>query len=213
MTRRTALLVTAALALTAPAGATAATPKVPKRPAAAKGIAKATITWHVRDSFVRYLAAGEGMSAIGGATLSAPVTTPETDAPLSYEVTMRRKAGGWRVASSGRARVLGTGGALFRFDAHGIRIRATNPEVELRGASSRVVFTVREGNAKGKRTVVMGLNPGGAKASEISPDGRTITYTEIPATVPKGTADSLFNGFYTPGEPFGWVTLSFTTAR
>ena len=43
-------------------------------------------------------------------------------------------------------------------------------------------------------------------------DGTTFTYERIPAAVPPGAADSVFAGYYLPGDPFGWVSITFTTA-
>ena len=36
-------------------------------------------------------------------------------------------------------------------------------------------------------------------------------YEHIPAAVPPGAATSVFAGYYLPGDPFGWVSISFTT--
>ena len=43
--------------------------------------------------------------------------------------------------------------------------------------------------------------------------GRRITYSQIPAKVAPGSNDSIFAGFYAPGEDFGWIDLDFTTAE
>ncbi len=45
-----------------------------------------------------------------------------------------------------------------------------------------------------------------------SPDGKTTTYDKIPGTVPEGSSDSVFAGFYLPGDEFGWVSVAFSTA-
>jgi hypothetical protein len=63
-----------------------------------------------------------------------------------------------------------------------------------------------------KRAVLVTLDPAKAKTRTTSPDGRTRTFEEIPGTIPDGTSDSVFAGFYHPGDPFGWWSISFTTA-
>jgi len=45
-----------------------------------------------------------------------------------------------------------------------------------------------------------------------SPDGKTTTYDKIPGNVPEGSSDSVFAGFYLPGDEFGWVSVAFSTA-
>ena len=45
-----------------------------------------------------------------------------------------------------------------------------------------------------------------------SPDGKTVTYEKIPGTVPEGSSESVFAGFYLPGDDFGWVSVAFSTA-
>ena len=205
------LVAAACAALLVPSTAAAAAPKVPKKPAGAAPIVRAELTWHVRESFVRYLAAGEGARATGATKPGAAVTTPETDVPLVYDFSFARRAGGWRDPDTGRARVLGRGGVLFSYAGHGIRLTASDPEVELRGASSRVVFKVRDGAGKAVRTVLFKLDLAKAVSSSVSADGRTFRYEQVPGVVPGGTAATVFNGFYQPGEPFGWVTVSLTT--
>ena len=39
----------------------------------------------------------------------------------------------------------------------------------------------------------------------------TVTYTEVPATVPADAGASVFAGFYDANEAFGSMTVSFTT--
>jgi hypothetical protein len=42
--------------------------------------------------------------------------------------------------------------------------------------------------------------------------GHRYVYERMPGVVPSAATDSVFNGFYAAGDPFGWVTVSFTTA-
>lgn len=49
------------------------------------------------------------------------------------------------------------------------------------------------------------------KPPALGEDGRTRTWSELAATIPAGAATSAFAGFYFPGDPFGWFTVSLTT--
>ena len=86
-------------------------------------------------------------------------------------------------------------------------MQAEDPEIELNGADSRAIFRM-----DGKREVLIKLHPDQAASHTTSPDGKTITYEQIPGTVPEGTGDSVFAGFYLPGDEFGWVSVRFSTA-
>ena len=61
-----------------------------------------------------------------------------------------------------------------------------------------------------RRAVVETLDV--SQAAAVRVDGNTFTYERIPAAVPPGAADSVFAGYYLPGDPFGWVSITFTTA-
>ncbi|MDP2712465.1 MAG: HtaA domain-containing protein [Solirubrobacteraceae bacterium] len=200
------------LTISARPGGGAATTSPLARPAGAVDLASARITWNVRESFVRYIGTGEGTSVGAGATADPPVVIPPTDVPLSYAFHYPF-ASGWRDASSSRALVRGTGAVTFGFAERGIRIIAADPEVVLDGRRSRASFVLR-GSAgdrlTGRRVVLMNLDPAKAAATTTSPDGRTITYDRIPATIPQGTQTSVFAGFYVPGEAFGSISISLT---
>ena len=165
------------------------------RPASAVDAVSATITWHVRESFVDYINGGGGTSVENGATSTPP-----------YEFRFPFKSG-WRDAASGKAAVSYTGTVNFRYPSHGIDMQAENPEIELNGAASRAIFRM-----DGRREVLIDLHPDQAASVTTSPDGKTVTYTQIPGTVPEESSDSVFAGFYLPGDDFGWVSVAFSTA-
>jgi hypothetical protein len=174
-------------------------PPVKPRPAGAIAITSATVTWHVRESFVRYIATGEGTTVSGGVT-EGPRTGD--DPPLVYDFHFPH-TGGWCDPATGAAQITFGGTVRFSYSDHDIDLRASDPEVELDGPTSRVIFTV------GRRTVVETLD---VSEATVRVDGKTFSYDRIPAAVPPGTADSVFSGYYLPGEPFGWVSITFTTA-
>ena len=68
----------------------------------------ATVTWHPRESFVRYVNSGEGTSTAAGATGDAPEVLPGTDAALTYSFHFPF-AGGWCDPATGAARITFTG--------------------------------------------------------------------------------------------------------
>jgi hypothetical protein len=173
-------------------------PPVKARPAGAIAITSATVTWHVRESFIRYIATGEGTTASAGAT-EGPRTG---DPPLVYDFRFPF-TGGWCDPATGAAHITFGGTVRFRYSDHDIDLRASDPEVELDGPASRVIFRID------RRTVVETLD---VSQATVRVDGKTFSYDRIPAAVPPGAADSVFSGYYLPGEPFGWVTVTFTTA-
>ena len=177
------------------------------RPASATGVTAASVTWHVRESFIRYINTGEGTSVSDGATAGPPTADPPGSAPLVYSFRFQFREG-WRDAASGKAAVYFGGAVRFRYAAHGIDLTARDPEIELNGASSRAIF--RFGDAQGKRGVLVNLDL--AKAGSITgdPGGKTFTYTEVPGLIPEGTASSVFAGFYLPGDPFGWFSVELS---
>lgn len=187
----------------------AAEPPVKARPAGARTITGATLTWRVRESFIRYIAAGEGTSTSRGAAGATPETL-EGAPPLVYAFTFPF-AEGWCDPATGAARVAFSGTVAFRYSAHTIDLVANDPEVELDGPSSRVIFrlTGSDGTAGGnKRAVVETLD---VSKATVTGGGNAFAYERIPGSIPPGAASSIFAGYYLPGEPFGSVSISYTT--
>ena len=181
-------------------------PPVLTRPAGATDIASAIVTWHVRDSFVRYVSSGEGVQAIEGAAAGPAVPQeqhpcPDSPSgaappPLAYSYALPF-AHGWRDGS--RAAIYTTGGARFLYGDHGIDLTVHELEIELTGAEARVIarFTgAGDTNPGDKRAVLVNLAP-------LAGD----TYK---GTIPTGGSQSVFGGFYGPSDGFGCVTVSFS---
>jgi hypothetical protein len=187
-------------------------PPVKPAPAAALAVTGATFTWHVRESFIGYIASGEGTRTAGGATGEPPTVEGGSEAPLVYGFHFPA-AGGWCDPQTGAARLTFTGTVGFGHRDHGIDLRVNDPEVELDGPASRVVFRMTgSGDTDGgnRRAVVETLDV--SRAAAVRVDGKTFSYERIPAAIPPGAADSVFAGYYLPGDPFGWVSIAFTTA-
>ena len=51
-----------------------------------------------------------------------------------------------------------------------------------------------------------------SKAAAVRRRRQDLHLRADPAAVPPGAADSVFAGYYLPGDPFGWVSITFTTA-
>jgi hypothetical protein len=184
------------------------------RPATAVDVVSATLGWHVRDSFIQYLEGGEGTRVAGGAVAGAPTVRPGSPAPLVYDFSPPF-AGGWYDPATDTALLRFGGSVGFSYRAHQIDYDTHDGEIELRGAGSRATFrfTGRAGATfDGTRGTLVDLHPSQAVRAGLGPDGRTRILDEIPATVPADGASSVFAGFYFPGDPYGWMSVSFTPA-
>ncbi len=184
------------------------------RPATAVNVAAASVTWHVRDSWTRYVSTEQDVVPLGGALPGAAIpqdqhACPDAPAgaapgPLVYSYTVPF-ASGWHDAASGTAAVYTTGGAGFRFPSHGIDLDVLDLEVELTGAASRLIarFDGRgETNPGNKRGVLVDL-AGAAPA----PGGPAAL---LKGSIPDGGSESVFAGFYTAGQGFGCVSVSYS---
>lgn len=190
-------------------------PPAAVRPPGAVDVTGATIAWHVRESFIRYIATGEGTAPTGGATADPPALLPGASAALSYDFRFPF-AGGWLDSGADpaspiddRAALGFSGGLRFLYSGHGIDLLASNPEVELNGAASRAIFAVAENGGAAQRQVLVNLDL--SRAGSITQTGNSYVYDRVPGTVPAGTAASTFAGFYAPGTDFGCFTVSFST--
>jgi len=191
-------------------------PPTPTRPGGAVDIAAATIDWHVRDSFIRYIASGEGTSVSAGASAEPPQLTAESSVPLSYDFHFPF-ASGWidrganpASPSDDTAALYFSGAIRFHYSGHGIDLVAANPEIEIAGGSSRAIFSVTDNGGLPQRQVLVNLDLG--RAASIAQSGGSFLYERVPGAIPSGTANSVFAGFYTPGTDFGCFGLSFSTA-
>lgn len=190
-----------------------AEPPVAKKPSGAIDVRSATVTWHVLDSFIRYVASGEGTAISGGATNGPREVLPGSSSSFVYSFGFPFKSG-WYDAASGTAATTFRGKVAFRFKEHTIDMSAADPEVEINGSKSRVIFRMdgKDGTALGgTRGVLIDLDLSKAESKAVSADGKTHTYTRVPGKIPSNAGANVFAGFYAPGQAFGAITLSFTT--
>ncbi len=186
------------------------------KPAGAIDVAGATIDWHVRESFIRYIGTGEGTSVSGGASADPPQQLPGTSAALSYGFHFPFAAG-WLDSGANpgdpaddSALLRFAGAVRFFYSGHTIDLTAAEPEIEIAGAKSRAVFSITDSGKAAARQVLINLDL--SRAAAIRTSGHDYTYERVPGAIPAGTATSTFAGFYAPGTDFGCVTVSFTTA-
>ncbi len=191
------------------------TPPLATRPPGALDVSSASIRWRVRESFIRYIATGEGTSVSGGATADPPVLLPGASTPLSYDFRFPF-ADGWIDTGADPANPADDTAALyfdgavrFQYSGHGIDLLTGDPELELAGGASRAIFSISDNGGAPERQVLVNLDLGAAGA--ISQSGNSHTYERVPGAIPSGTASSVFAGFYAPGTDFGCFDLSFST--
>lgn len=190
-----------------------AEPPVAKKPSGAVDVRSATVTWHVLDSWIRYVASGEGTAVSGGATNGPREVLPGSSSSFVYSFGFPFKSG-WYDRATDSAATTFRGKVAFRFKAHTIDMSAADPEVEINGAKSRVIFRMdgKDGTSLGgTRGVLIDLDLSKAESKTVSADGKTHTYNRVPGTIPSNAGANVFAGFYAPGQGFGAVTLSFTT--
>ena len=198
-----------------PGPATSGAPPLATRPPAAIDITGATIGWHVRESFIRYIATGEGTTPTAGASADPPLLLPGASAALSYDFHFPF-ASGWLDSGADpaspaddTAALYFSGGLRFQYSGHGIDLLTASPEIEIAGGSSRAIFDVSESGGAPQRQVLVNLDL--SRAGAISRSGNSYTYDRVPGAIPAGTAASTFAGFYAPGTDFGCFTVSFST--
>jgi hypothetical protein len=180
------------------------------RPATAVNVSAAAITWHVRDSFIQYINTGEGTATSGGATADPPTVRPGSSVPLVYDFHFPFKEG-WYDPVSKTARVAYTGTVAFNYKGHGIKLTASDPEIEIAaGTASRAIFVTANTDTAAKRGVLVKLDPAAATTVH-SPDGTSHAYTQIPGSIPADAGASVFAGFYAANDPFGWVNVDLNT--
>lgn len=170
------------------------------RPTTAVNVTAATLQWHVRESFVRYINGGQGMSVEGDATAGTPQVIAPASIPLIYDYFFKFKAG-WTDAASGQSRLLFTGRVNLRWNAHKINLAMTDPEIEIAGAGSRAIYCSANLATPGeslKRSVLVNLDSSGGTS-------------QMKGIVPKDAADDTFAGYYLPGDEFGWYGVTGVT--
>ncbi len=197
-------------------GAISDEPPLLARPAGAVNVTAASLSWHVRDSWIRYTNTQEAPQAGEGAVAApaAPENThPCPDRPAGTNPTLVYTynfpfANGWYDPASGSAALYYLGSVRFSYPAHGIDLTSRNPEIEINGAASRAIFRLRSDVYADKRAAILGLAP---SAPSEGPAGSFSFPAPLRGAL---TADgqAVFAGFYAPpNNGFGCFSVSFST--
>lgn len=191
-------------------------PPVLARPQGAADVRDVKITWHIRDSWIRYLSGGDGPSdgtvPVAGVAEGAAIVRPGTAVPLVYDFAYSPAAtASWETPGGAQVALYNAGALQFTYPAHTIDLVAKDPEIELDGAQSRAIFRFDGASvaaaSRNRRTVLLRLDP-----TKVTPTvtGGTVTYERIPAYVAEGAQSGVFANFYLPGDEFGSVSVSYT---
>lgn len=195
-------------------------PPLLPRPVSAVDVTGGSLTWHVRDSWIRYVNTEATPEALEGASAGAPIaedTHPCPDRPAGTNPTLVYSysfpfANGWYDAASGTAALYYSGAVRFSYLGHGIDLTARNPEIEINGGASRAIFRMRgagETPYPDKRASLLSL-----ATTAVPPEGPSSTFA-YPAPVRGALTDdgqAVFAGFYPPpNNGFGCIDVSFTT--
>lgn len=192
------------------------------RPDTAVDVESVQIRWRIRESFVCYLhvQGGPGLSLAGG-VIGQPEPYPPShlssecsgnpSGQLIYTVEYPSEAAsGWYDPETGTAALYGEGSVRFDKDVFGLHVETRAPEIELAGPDSRLIHTYLEAGEQ-RRGVTADLDLDAVDSVVTTdPDGNEVhTLLRVPGSVPDGPTKGRLAGFYPPGDPFGWVTVSF----
>jgi hypothetical protein len=195
-------------------------PPLPRRPASAVDVTGGSLTWHIRDSWIRYINTEGPAEALEGANAEAPIpedSHPCPDRPAGTNPTLVYSysfpfANGWYDPPSGTAALYYGGGVRFAYPSRGIDLTARNPEIELNGGSSRAIFRLR---GAGQTPYPDRRAPLLALAATSPPSESPASTFGFPGPLRgtlTGDGQNVFAGFYPPpNDGFGCVDVSFTT--
>ena len=144
-------------------------------------------------------------------------TTLNTSAKLVYRYGFQPRSAaaggpGWYDPASGKAALYFTGGVRYAYDTRGIDLQFNDPEIEINGADSRMIFRFvgADGTEIPSHRAVF-VNFDRAGAGELVPTGSgALSSTRLFGSLSADSAESVFNGFYPAGSTFGWAEVRFT---
>ncbi len=195
-------------------------PPLLARPASAIDVSGATLTWHVRDSWIRYSNSEVAPQAIEGATAQPAIpesSHPCPDRPAETAPTLVYSysfpfANGWYDPPTGTTALYQSGGIRFSYPSRGIDLTMRNPEIEINGAASRVILRLRHNDGADPRSPFLSL---AVSAPPVESPLGTFTYSapvRSAITAEGRTAFGSFGSIYSPpNDGFGCFAISFTT--
>jgi hypothetical protein len=195
-------------------------PPLLARPATAVTATRVQLSWMPRDSWVRYVSSGtaanDGVVPGAGATAVPSMASPcpdrpsETGVALDYTINYLPKES-WYDPITGQAGIYGSGNVAFRYTAHSINLTASEPELEINGASSRAIFRFSGSGGTPYPNQRVALESLASTQPTISNNGKTLTYSLLRGRLtPDG--EKVFASFYTAptDNEFGCLSASIT---
>lgn len=176
------------------------------KPDGAATVTAATFWWSPKDSWMRYINSGyrpgDGVHAADGATPDRPHADT-----VVYRYRFTLDSGSWYDGAKGVLYFRGT--VRFRWEDHGLDITVANPEVQLDGAASRLVFRFTGSECSTLRNQRVEL----AKLAVGTPTGTPPAYDfgTVTATITDPGAGA-FSRMYRAGTEWGAIELAFTTS-
>lgn len=181
------------------------------RPAGAPSVISTGFWWRPKESWLQYLAGGpdanNGVQVSGGATPGAPERVGTNPASLVYrfQFTLDPVASWYQ---DGKGVLYFTGQVRFTYSSHGIDIAMKNPEVQVDGASGRVVFRFLGSDCSqlaDKRVELTTFTPG--TPAGVAP---AFDFGNLISTLTEGGNVAL-SSMYSAGTEWGSIDLSLTT--
>lgn len=207
-------------ALTPKSGPLGDEPPLLARPASAIDVTGGSLTWQVRDSWIRYVNTEAAPEALEGASAEPPIeesSHPCPDRPAGANPTLVYSysfpfSNGWYDPPSGTAALYYYGGVRFTYPSRGIDLATRNPEIEIDGGASRAIFRLRgagETPYPDRRAPLLDVATSGPP-SETSPS--SFGFPGPLRGKLTGDGQNVFAGFYpAPNDGFGCVSVTFTT--
>ncbi len=201
-------------------GSPSSEPPLLARPAGAIDVSGATLTWHIRDSWIRYSNSEVAPLAIEGATAQPAIpesSHPCPDRPAETAPTLVYSysfpfASGWHDPPTGTTALYQSGGIRFDYPSRGIDLTMRNPEIEINGPASRAILRLRHGAGPDPRVAFLSL---AATAPPVEGPAGTFVYSAPVrgAITAEGRAafGSFGNIYNPPNDGFGCFAISFTT--
>lgn len=191
-------------------------PPLLARPATAVDVTGISVLWYPRDSWIDYLVSttfSNGALGVNSPESPCPVDPEPKPEPGGEPYTVRLTSKpSWFDPVSGSAAIYGQGSTHFRYPEHGIDLTASDPEVEINGAASRLILRLNgSGNSAlpSQRVVLADLSLSGQPRKV---EGSTYSYELMRATLAADSA-AAFSTFYPPGTLWGCVSVSFTAPK
>ncbi|MBJ7355016.1 MAG: HtaA domain-containing protein [Thermoleophilaceae bacterium] len=192
----------------------AGAPTDPAKPVTAVNIACASLTWHMRDSWITYLTQGgtaapiapaASLPAYPGSQHVCPTVGKTEEKAYSYSLPVQS---GWWDAATGTGAIFSSGGAHFIRTDLGIDIAMTAIELRFNGSGSQAwTRTVDAVHTSETRIEYATMNAAAPRAGGPIAPGTKLT--RLDTRITSEAASTTFGNNYAGGEHFGCVDVGF----